>query len=430
MKCVRAIVIKENRILLGYNSLTDEYGLPGGHIEEGEHVIDALFRELQEESGIAVVENVEYLFEYADNYVFLVEPKNTPVQPTATDDPDEEFNRLEWFSVLALPANMWDLSEDICYSYLANRLKKISAGVIEVLVDGKKVYELGDDEIWLTLPRLAQERTKGKKVTFRQIADDGTVLDDGVIGVGLPVQSFVWPISASYDARISEIIDELFMKYFADLAVRPTFEMVTDVEFLGNTVATMVDGGIHTNIQINEKIADDTKLLRQTLAHELIHHFLYQTYGLDAGGHDERFQAVADKINAVEGENYIASTANDTAFAAVSDYGKFHTGQTSEMAWNSYVFKARIDSGIFTISVTYAGADVAEFQFVDDASKHEGELYPLLSEVDSAHRRKGIATEAYKWAKKLTGMPLVPSVDQSQDAKKFWHNLNADMIQE
>lgn len=100
-------------------------------------------------------------------------------------------------------------------------------------------------------------------------------------------------------------------------------------------------------------------------------------------------------------------------------YGKFH-GHASKSALG-YDFAASLDrQGILHVDVSQAGKDVAEFQFTDDDPRAEGKLYPLLAEVEPAHRRKGIATQAYGWVKALTGMELVPSGHQSADAKKFW----------
>jgi len=50
-------------------------------------------------------------------------------------------------------------------------------GRIEVFEDGKKVHEFSDDEIWQTTPRLAQDKAKGKKITYRQVTDDGEIID-------------------------------------------------------------------------------------------------------------------------------------------------------------------------------------------------------------------------------------------------------------
>jgi len=154
-------------------------------MNEGEHPVDALLREVREETGIFEFENLEYLYEQLDNKVFLFVPKLSPEPPSSKHDPDQEFTRLEWFDMNNMPANLDEYAEDIIFRFMRKLIRDDSLdkpslcieGRIDVLVDGQKVYELNDDEIWETLPRLAQERSKGKKVEFKQILDDGTIID-------------------------------------------------------------------------------------------------------------------------------------------------------------------------------------------------------------------------------------------------------------
>jgi len=184
---VRAIIISNaGRILLGLNQ-DDEYALPGGNIKEGEHPVDALLREVYEETGIKKFERIEYLWPYVGNYVFIYLPEDNMLQPTCANDPSSEFKSLEWFNLEALPFNFNDYSEDIIYHFLrveilhtgkeTMKITEAKASHIDVLVDGKKAFQLDDDTIWLTLPRLAQERSKGKQIEFKQVLDDGSVVD-------------------------------------------------------------------------------------------------------------------------------------------------------------------------------------------------------------------------------------------------------------
>jgi len=182
---VRAIIISNaGRLLLGI-AQNGQYGLPGGHIKEGEHPVDALLREIYEETGYNSFENLEYLWQYVDNYVFLFVPKDTIFQPTCSNDPSNEFKALEWVNIETLPSELDEYSEDIIYRFLRleiihngeKEMKVTEASHIDVFVDGKKAFQLDDDTIWLTLPRLAQERSKGKKIEFQQVLDDGAVVD-------------------------------------------------------------------------------------------------------------------------------------------------------------------------------------------------------------------------------------------------------------
>ena len=57
----RGIVIKDGKILLGYESNEDKYIIPGGGVEEGETLAECCARELKEETGIIVKPIEEYL---------------------------------------------------------------------------------------------------------------------------------------------------------------------------------------------------------------------------------------------------------------------------------------------------------------------------------------------------------------------------------
>ena len=182
---VRAIIISNaGRLLLGKDQ-NDFYIIPGGKIKEGEHPVDALLREIKEETGIKEFESIEYLWPYLGNYVFIFVPKDNILQPTCANDPSQEFKALEWFNLDALPSNFDDYSEDIIYRFLRVEIlhqgkentMRVKANHIDVFVDGQKAFQLDDDTIWLTLPRLAQERSKGKKIEFKQVLNNGTSID-------------------------------------------------------------------------------------------------------------------------------------------------------------------------------------------------------------------------------------------------------------
>lgn len=116
---VRAIVLDAGgRVLLGKGAESDEYLLPGGHIEEGEHPVDAILREVCEETSLQDFAHFEFLFEYLDNYVFLFLTEDAPVFPQSTNDPDSEFSALAWFEIPALPNNMSEYASDILFKYL------------------------------------------------------------------------------------------------------------------------------------------------------------------------------------------------------------------------------------------------------------------------------------------------------------------------
>lgn len=289
---VRALIINEsNQVLLGFDPSIGQYSLPGGNAEAYETPEQAMAREIYEEAALEVVSS-EYLFEHMDNGVYLVSVKDKgPTQPNGLLDPDQEFSRLEYFNLFSLPTDISEFSEEIVYTYLRNTcgsFSEVLSGKIDVMIDGKKVYELDDDEIWTTLPRLAQERTKGKKVTFRP--QNKTVESDNI-------------------GTVDQIVQDLIDVHFPGMEV-PTIEPVKTSDFLGETLYT--DGKPY--IRINDVVFYNPRLFKQVLAHELIHYFLYKTYGSGVDQHGPEFKEIAKAINEIEGKDYISETANGTKF--------------------------------------------------------------------------------------------------------------------
>lgn len=74
-QAARAIILEGENILLLYTERYHDYTLPGGGIDEGEHIEAGLIRELQEETGAQNIRNIkefgryqEYRPWYKDNY--------------------------------------------------------------------------------------------------------------------------------------------------------------------------------------------------------------------------------------------------------------------------------------------------------------------------------------------------------------------------
>ncbi len=51
-KVAKILIIKNNRVLLLFSKLIKKYHLPGGHLHENETFLNAVKRELQEETGV------------------------------------------------------------------------------------------------------------------------------------------------------------------------------------------------------------------------------------------------------------------------------------------------------------------------------------------------------------------------------------------
>lgn len=330
MHRARAIILNGNgEILLG-NNTSDLFVLPGGKIKPNEHPVDAVMREVAEETGITRFVTLKYLWPHQSNHVFLYIPSSKQ-HLCCENDPCKEFQSLTWFSLDRLPSNLDPYTEDILYKYFRNLLHKpqiTQAGHIDVLIDGRKVYELEDDVIWLTLPRLAQERAKGRKIEFRQVLDDGQIVDQ----TPNPM-----PVTAQID-YIEHIIDDLMCAYIPEETVRPGVEIVDTDEYLAKTVWNK-DYSI--TIKISEQILDDNSVLRQVLAHEIIHVHLYAKFGKQVAKHGEHFKMIADRINQTEGENYISEYADFTRFDKNRSDKKHKNIADSNKAIGSYTVEIK-----------------------------------------------------------------------------------------
>lgn len=91
----------------GYND--GKYELPGGHVEEGEDLIDAMIREAKEELNIELKrENlsiVHILHHYkADRIIFRILAKKYE-ENIQIGEPDK-CEKLEWFDINELPNNI------------------------------------------------------------------------------------------------------------------------------------------------------------------------------------------------------------------------------------------------------------------------------------------------------------------------------------
>lgn len=73
----RGIVVEGENILLLYTERYRDYSLPGGGIDEGENFVEALKRELREETGAKNVRNIKPFVRYelvSDDFLAVVTP--------------------------------------------------------------------------------------------------------------------------------------------------------------------------------------------------------------------------------------------------------------------------------------------------------------------------------------------------------------------
>jgi ADP-ribose pyrophosphatase YjhB (NUDIX family) len=104
------------RVLLMQRADNGRWALPGGGVEPGESVAEALAREVQEETGLAVrpvrlvgvYSNPDRLVRYADGNEFHAVALTFRCELIGgTPRPTEEALAVEWFSVDALPEMLW-----------------------------------------------------------------------------------------------------------------------------------------------------------------------------------------------------------------------------------------------------------------------------------------------------------------------------------
>jgi NAD+ diphosphatase len=109
-----AVVVDENgHVLLGRRAVEPDKGLwdlPGGFIEDGEHPLDAVRRELREETALEI-EPLAFLGIWMDKYGYDSGAENTlnlywtARVVSGTMAPDDDVEELRWFAPDELP---WD----------------------------------------------------------------------------------------------------------------------------------------------------------------------------------------------------------------------------------------------------------------------------------------------------------------------------------
>lgn len=65
---VYGIVIKDNTVLLSRETLTGQWEFPGGGVDEGEGKLQALQREIKEETGMIIGSEAELVHELRENF--------------------------------------------------------------------------------------------------------------------------------------------------------------------------------------------------------------------------------------------------------------------------------------------------------------------------------------------------------------------------
>jgi len=115
------IIFHGDKILLTNMKSTGKYVLPGGAIEPGETIKQALRREVYEETGIAIkikkfvsCEENNFYYDPEDKawqvfaFIFVCEPKSLALT-NANNVPDDESTNPEWIEVSKLSAESFQV---------------------------------------------------------------------------------------------------------------------------------------------------------------------------------------------------------------------------------------------------------------------------------------------------------------------------------
>lgn len=145
----RAIIIKDQKVALVYSKKYDYYKFPGGGIKKGETNIEALIREVKEETGLVVIENTicefgkvlriqktddDKIF-YQENYYYLCNVlDNLTMQSLDDYEKEEEFVLVYVEPIIAINKN-YQHQDTLFRKTMIDR----DAKVLEILLEEKVV---------------------------------------------------------------------------------------------------------------------------------------------------------------------------------------------------------------------------------------------------------------------------------------------------
>ncbi len=132
---VSAVIIRDTKVLMvqrGRDPFKDTWMFPSGFIDFGEHAIDALVREVREETGLAVLRAMLIgIFQSEDDprelghhvFSFLAETGDGEVMTDL-----EENTNIEWFDWTRPPEVAWKLHQHILAALQKGQLRGDAIG--------------------------------------------------------------------------------------------------------------------------------------------------------------------------------------------------------------------------------------------------------------------------------------------------------------
>lgn len=155
-EAVRAIVLKGQKMALLYVSNENYHKLPGGGIEKGENLEEALDREILEEVGVTI-EKIKELGRIEEcreqhklkqiSYCYTAKVKEDKGELSLTDEEKEEGFELKWVTIdEALNLMKKDIPKDYLGTYVKARDISILEYAKENDIDIKKIVKMEEKE--------------------------------------------------------------------------------------------------------------------------------------------------------------------------------------------------------------------------------------------------------------------------------------------
>lgn len=139
-EAVRAIVLRKDKMALLYVSNENYHKLPGGGVEKGENLKEALEREILEEVGVTI-ENIKEIGKIEEcrkrhnlrqiSYCYTAKVKEDKGELNLTDEEKEEGFELKWVSI-AEALNL--MERDIPKDYLGTYVKERDISILEYAI--------------------------------------------------------------------------------------------------------------------------------------------------------------------------------------------------------------------------------------------------------------------------------------------------------
>lgn len=144
---VRGIISRNGKIAMVHSLKYDYYKFPGGGIEQGESRLDALMREVKEESGLLVISDTireygcvprkqkseemqDYDLFVQDNFYYICETECMSAEQSLDDYEKEEQFTLEWIE----PQHAIDVNRNRDHGPKDQMMLEREAQVLECLI--------------------------------------------------------------------------------------------------------------------------------------------------------------------------------------------------------------------------------------------------------------------------------------------------------